>query len=418
MSLPRSGGGEAVEPWLKLYLSQRYGCRKRGGETDSEDMLLMAKVEPTYRRPWLDLEQLFLHPQGGGPAEGRDFTDSSLGTWQEGLFQVAMESLYSAQPSGYGGLAAEFVDWLPRFGGEAADVAAVGRGASGCTSSLWPAPTSPPIVDDDASTPPQTPRPHRRAQADDDFHIGDFKATKAAPRRESERVALTSAAEICFEYDMAMRAHRIDREMSYIIFAIDRGHEEHLTVLLEAGDYGDIDAHCDGWRALHFAMTYCHRDVGRGLRMTEMLLRQGASANALSEDTDAPLLVAASRCEFGLLPLLLRFVADPHVLNTYSRTPLHVLNKGRDPTAPGGNEKAYKEGISELLRRGVDSYRKDRFGKTAQEYCKSTAMLQSFRAVADQYDAAVWKMVQQGFCHLPDSVRNVVGEFIRPGTHR
>eukprot|EP00929_Paragymnodinium_shiwhaense_P011087 TRINITY_DN1163_c0_g2_i7.p1 TRINITY_DN1163_c0_g2~~TRINITY_DN1163_c0_g2_i7.p1 ORF type:complete len:227 (-),score=29.48 TRINITY_DN1163_c0_g2_i7:201-854(-) len=217
---------------------------------------------------------------------------------------------------------------------------------------------------------------------------------------------------------MAMRAHRIDREMSYIIFAIDHGHEEHLTVLLEAGDYGDVDAHCDGERALHFAMMHCHRDVGRGLRMTEMLLRKGASANALPHDTEAPLLRAASRCEFGLLPLLLRFVADPHVLNTYSRTPLHVLNKGRDPTAPGGNEKAYKEGISELLRRGVDSYRKDRFGKTAQEYCKSTAMLQSFRAVADQYDAAVWKVVQQGFYQLPDTVRNVVGDFISSGTHR
>eukprot|EP00929_Paragymnodinium_shiwhaense_P011088 TRINITY_DN1163_c0_g2_i8.p1 TRINITY_DN1163_c0_g2~~TRINITY_DN1163_c0_g2_i8.p1 ORF type:complete len:230 (-),score=25.03 TRINITY_DN1163_c0_g2_i8:201-863(-) len=220
---------------------------------------------------------------------------------------------------------------------------------------------------------------------------------------------------------MAMRAHLIDGEMSYIIFAIHRGHEEHLTVLLEAGDYGDVDAHCDGERALHFAMMHCHRDVGRGLRMTEMLLRKGASANALPHDTEAPLLRAASRCEFGLVPLLLRFGADPHVLNIYSRTPLHVLNKGRDPcTAPGGGgyEKAYKEAISELLRSGVDSYRKDRFGKTAQEYCKSTAMLQSFRAVADQYDAAVWKMVQQGFCHLPDSVRNVVGEFIRPGTHR
>eukprot|EP00929_Paragymnodinium_shiwhaense_P073344 TRINITY_DN3734_c0_g2_i1.p1 TRINITY_DN3734_c0_g2~~TRINITY_DN3734_c0_g2_i1.p1 ORF type:complete len:225 (-),score=42.49 TRINITY_DN3734_c0_g2_i1:452-1105(-) len=217
---------------------------------------------------------------------------------------------------------------------------------------------------------------------------------------------------------MAMRAHRIDGDVSYIIFAIVNGHEEHLKTLLDAGEHGDIDAHCDGERALHFAMRQCCQDIGRGLRMTEMLLRKGATANALPEDAEAPLLRAAAYRTFGLLPLLFRFNADPNVTNNLLRTPLHVLNKGRDPTVDRDEEKTYKEAISELLRRGVDWYRKDRLGKMAGDYCKSTAMLQTFQEVADKRDAAVWKIVQRGFCHLPDNVQLELVTFISPATHR
>ena len=110
---------------------------------------------------------------------------------------------------------------------------------------------------------------------------------------------------------------------SAIGFAAFFGHLELLRLLLERNaDFETPSRNSMCVRPLHSAVA--HSDQVRALAMAEILLEEGADANAQQEGGMSPLHEAVHNDNVELVDLLLRFGANPHLSNDEGDSPLQL----------------------------------------------------------------------------------------------
>jgi len=92
-----------------------------------------------------------------------------------------------------------------------------------------------------------------------------------------------------------------------------------------ARDATQLDAHCNGRRALHEAIRSCVTIGDIGHQMAQVLLHHGSRPDPLVGDVEGPLHAAVKRGCSAAVQLLLAAGADSNTLDETGLTPLHAL---------------------------------------------------------------------------------------------
>ena len=158
-----------------------------------------------------------------------------------------------------------------------------------------------------------------------------------------------------------------ERGMTELHFAAYCNDAEQVASLLSIG--AAVDARDDnGWTPLHWSIDMAQATRGPEV-VVELLLRAGASANAVDSSGNSVLMMACDRNNENIVDQLIRAGADV-TLRSPKTTPLH--------RAAGSN---FYEVIPRLLALGADPKALDGAGRTPKQLARRRGFAHSYLAL-------------------------------------
>ncbi len=158
-----------------------------------------------------------------------------------------------------------------------------------------------------------------------------------------------------------------ERGMTDLHFAAYCNDAEAVASLLSSG--AAVEARDDsGWTSLHWSIDMAQAG-GDPEPVVELLLRAGASPNAVDNSGYSVLMMACNRNNKNILDLLIQAGADVRQRNSET-TPLHE--------AAGSN---FDEAIPRLLALGADPTAVDAAGRTPKQHARRMGFVHSYLAL-------------------------------------